>query len=172
MLGEMILLATSFWQQCYNILATISWNHKKISQPQETEYIISMMHKTRNKNWKSSHAYPEWYFQILSTPDVHARVIGADLVEIVAVDGKQSTSHCRRSVSKKTANHVNTSHTFLYDRSAKFECILTKLHLLFLSVLQSKYLCSVSTSIWIYSSLLYSVQFYYFLSYLLCVCCS
>jgi len=53
--------------------------------------------KTGSEKMKSVHAYPERYFQVLSAPDVHTRVIGADLVEIVAINGKQSTSHCRCS---------------------------------------------------------------------------
>jgi len=48
------------------------------------------------------HAYPERYLQVLAAPDIHARVVGADLVEIVAINGKQSASHCRCPASIHT----------------------------------------------------------------------
>lgn len=32
-------------------------------------------------------------FQVLSAPDVHACVIGADLLEIISVDGEQAARH-------------------------------------------------------------------------------
>lgn len=46
-------------------------------------------------------------FQVLSTPDVHACVICADLLEIIPVYGEQTTCHGRSPAKEQTAEQVN-----------------------------------------------------------------
>ena len=37
--------------------------------------------------------YPEGDLQVLSSPDIHASIIGADLLEVVSVYGEQAPRH-------------------------------------------------------------------------------
>lgn len=37
---------------------------------------------------KTNQTYSEWHFEILSTPDIHLLVVGADLPKIGSVNGK------------------------------------------------------------------------------------
>jgi len=62
----------------------------------------SYQHDTKTIKMWVSQVYPEWYLQIFSTPDVHARVVRTYLIEVVAVDGKQTASHRRSSVIRRT----------------------------------------------------------------------
>lgn len=48
-----------------------------------------------NNNLKTH--YPEAHLEILSAPDVHALVVGADLVEVVAVDREEPARHGGRA---------------------------------------------------------------------------
>lgn len=46
-------------------------------------------------------SHPERKFQILSSPDLHAHVISAQILKVGLADGKQAASHSRRPVKKK-----------------------------------------------------------------------
>ena len=41
-------------------------------------------------------SYSERDLEIFSTPDTHAHIIGSDVIEVLSIYGKQSSSHCRR----------------------------------------------------------------------------
>lgn len=40
-------------------------------------------------------AYPERHLQILPTPNIHALIIRAKLIEVVSVDGEKTSGHGR-----------------------------------------------------------------------------
>jgi len=39
--------------------------------------------------------YTERHLQILAAPDVHALVVGTNLIEVILIDGEQTTGHRR-----------------------------------------------------------------------------
>lgn len=45
--------------------------------------------------------HPERKLQILSSPDLHAHVVGAQVLKVGLADGKQAASHSRRPVKEK-----------------------------------------------------------------------
>lgn len=50
-------------------------------------------------------SYPERKFQILSSPDLHAHVISAQILKVGLADGKQASCHSGRPVKPKAAEH-------------------------------------------------------------------
>lgn len=46
-------------------------------------------------------SHPKRKFQILSSPDLHAHVVSAQILKVGLADSKQATSHSRRSVKRE-----------------------------------------------------------------------
>ena len=53
--------------------------------------------------------HPEWHLEVLPTPDFHASVVGANVIEILAVYREQTSSHCRRPVDNTAVWFITLS---------------------------------------------------------------
>ena len=56
-------------------------------------------------------AYSEGQLQVLAAPDVHARIVSTQVLEVLAVDCEQTASHRRRPAErKKQMRHLSGVH--------------------------------------------------------------
>ena len=91
---------TSFMIQVY--LPSLLWQHRPLP-------CIALCQSVPVLTWHLCVSWqiilhftnPERDLQVLSSPHIHARVIGTNLKEILSVSSKQSSSHCGWSVKTK-----------------------------------------------------------------------
>ena len=62
--------------------------HHRIAKPRSSAIRLKPIARSMRKKY-----YFEGKLEILSAPDLHARVVHAQLVKPIAIDGKQTTSH-------------------------------------------------------------------------------
>ena len=71
---------------------------------------------------KLSHTHPERQLQVLSSPDVHARVVCAKLLKIFSAYGEQTASHRRGSIknwTKINTKNANVQHNAIVKSNSK-----------------------------------------------------